>query len=179
MLSLSGSAYQRHIDRANPLLVRVREPRSSDRRIPFDLEVCDTSAACDTDSVTINVLAPARVVDAAMNAIVKGSTRAAAGSMALVAQVTNLGVGTLTVCDTDVSWSITVNGSPTTGTVSSKSPGCMTVKQGKSTKFNFTWTYGAGEVTSGGTIAYTATVSVAGDVNAGNNSDTETRTATK
>jgi hypothetical protein len=35
MLCLSGSAYptQRDMDRANPLLVRVRAPRSSDRRI--------------------------------------------------------------------------------------------------------------------------------------------------
>jgi hypothetical protein len=35
MLCVSGSAYlpHRHIDRANPLLVRVRAPRSTDNRI--------------------------------------------------------------------------------------------------------------------------------------------------
>jgi hypothetical protein len=141
----------------------------------FTLQVCDTSNACSTDSVVITVH-PQPVVDASMNAIINGPTRTAAGDKALVAKVTNLGTGPLLVCDTDISWAITVNGTPTTGNVSEPAA-CSTLSPGGSHRFKATWTYGAGEPGVGATVVYTATVSVANDSNAGNNSDTETRTA--
>jgi len=145
--------------------------------LAFDLQVCDPSNACDTDSVTINVNAPPPVVDIAMDVIVNGPTSSTKTSKSLVAKVTNMGTASQQVCDTDISWAITVNGTPTTGSVAPKSAGCKTLSPGASTRMTFVWTYGAGEVTSGATVDYTGTVSIAGDANAGNNSDTETRTA--
>ena len=117
------------------------------------------------------------VIDGSMNAIVSGPTRTAAGDKTVVAKVTNLGTDVLQVCDTDISWAITVNGTPTTGTVSAKTTGCKTLTPGGSARFRFLWTFGTGEVSPGATVVYTATVTVAGDVNNANNSDTETRTA--
>jgi K319L-like, PKD domain len=144
--------------------------------LTFQLQVCDTHNACSTDSVTITVI-PMAVVDGSMNAIVSGPTRTAAGDKTVVAKVTNLGTDVLQVCDTDISWAITVNGTPTTGTVVAKTTGCKILTPGGSARFRFLWTFGTGEVSPGATVVYTATVTVANDSNTANNSDTETRTA--
>jgi hypothetical protein len=144
--------------------------------LTFQLEVCDPSNACDTDSVTVNVTAPITVADASIDAIINGPTKSRGSSKALVAKVTNLGTAPLTVCGTDVTWAITVNGTPTSGSVAVAS-GCKTLAPGASTRLKATWTYGGSEVTSGASVSYTAHVGVAGDVDAGNDSDTETATA--
>ncbi len=146
--------------------------------LTFQLLVCDPSNACSTDSVVITAQPPVvEMADASMDAIVSGPTRTAAGGKTVVAKVTNLGTGNLTVCDTDIRWTILVNGSPTTGSVLSLTPGCKTLSPGGSTRFRFRWTYGTGEVLPGAIIGYTATVTVDDDADANNNSDTETRTA--
>jgi hypothetical protein len=80
------------------------------------------------------------------------------------------------VCDTDISWDITVDGAPTTGSVSPKKPGCKALDPGDSARFKFIWSFGPDKVTPGATVVYTATVTVAGDSNAGNDTDSETRT---
>jgi hypothetical protein len=116
------------------------------------------------------------VTDVAMDAIVKGPTRTAAGDKALVAAVTNVGTSTVEVCDIDISWDIDVNGIPTTGSVNEPAA-CNTLGPGASAKFKATWTYGAGEPGAGALVSYTATVIVASDFNTTNNSDTELRTA--
>jgi hypothetical protein len=96
--------------------------------------------------------------------------------MKLVAKVTNEGTSSITVCDTDISWDIEVNGVNTTGSVSEPAA-CKTLGPGASTRFKATWTYGAGEVTTGAVVNYMATVTVANDFNAANNTDSEIRTA--
>jgi hypothetical protein len=60
--------------------------------LTFDLQVCDPSNACDTDSVTINVNAPPPTgVDAAIDVIVHGPTSAKKDAKKVVAKVTNVG----------------------------------------------------------------------------------------
>jgi hypothetical protein len=96
--------------------------------------------------------------------------------MSVVAKVTNAGTSTITVCDTDIAWDIEVNGVDTTGSVSEQA-GCKTLGPGAPSRFKASWTYGAGEVTPDATVSYTATVSVAGDINATSNTDVEVRIA--
>jgi PKD domain len=161
---------------ATPSFTAPSVAPGSTATLTFQLQVCDTHNACSTDSVTITVI-PMAVIDGSMNAIVSGPTRTAAGDKTVVAKVTNLGTDVLQVCDTDISWAITVNGTPTTGTVVAKTTGCKILTPGGSARFRFLWTFGTGEVSPGATVVYTATVTVAGDVDNSNNSDTETRTA--
>ena len=54
---------------------------------------------------------------------------------------------------------------------------CKSLGPGASTRFKATWTYGAGEVTSGAVVNYMATVTVANDFKAANNTGSEIRTA--
>ncbi len=145
--------------------------------LEFQLEVCDPSSPCDTDTVVIVVQPVSPAVDASIDVVVNGPTRTRAGDKAVVAKVTNQGTGSLTVCDPDVSWDIEVNGAPTTGSASPLKAGCKTLRPGGSKRFRFRWAYGSGEVSPRAIIDYTATVTVAADANAGNDSDTETRIA--
>lgn len=125
----------------------------------------------------LTAVAKAATNDVSMDALVNGPTRTAASDKSLVAKVTNVGVVSAVVCDNYIRWDITINGSPTTGSVSSLSPGCMTLKPGASARFKSEWTFGAGEPGAGATVVYTATVAVPSDEDAANNSDTETRIA--
>jgi hypothetical protein len=145
--------------------------------VTFQYNATDTSGnvSASPGTVTVNIIG--QVIDGSLDVIVSGPTRTAAGDKTIVGKVTNLGTGPLTVCDTDIAWAITVNGAPTTGSVTPKNAGCSTLGPGSSHRFRFTWTFGAGEVSAGVVVDYTGTVNVAGDVNAGNNTDTETRTA--
>jgi hypothetical protein len=132
-------------------------------------------------AVTAGLVLPANaqlpVVDAAMDAIIKGLTRASKNSKALVAKVVNEGTSTILVCHTDISWDVLVNGVPTLGRVSAITRGCKMLGPGAKARFKSTWTYGAGEVQAGATVVYTATVNVSDDANVANDSDTETRIA--
>jgi hypothetical protein len=168
-VTLSGA------DTATPSFVAPTVLFNTD--LTFQLEVCDPSNACSTDSVTVAMLGGEGCFDVAMNAIVSGPTRSTADGKTVVAKVSNFGTTNCVVSDTDITWAILVNGVPTTGTVAALNPGTSTIGPGSSARFRSRWTYGTGEVSPGATIVYTATVSVAGDVNVANNSDTETRTA--
>jgi len=70
-----------------------------------------------------------------------------------------------------------VGATDVTGTVSPLNPGTVTLAPGASKRFRFNWDYGT-SLTGfvGSTVDITATVTVAGDVGAGNNSDTEIQT---
>jgi hypothetical protein len=125
----------------------------------------------------LTAVAKAATSDMTMDALVNGPTRTAAADKSLVAKVTNLDILSALVCDYNIRWDITVNGSPTTGTVSSLTPVCTNLKPGASIRFKYEWTFGAGEPGAGATVAYTATVAIPNDQNAANNSDTETRIA--
>jgi hypothetical protein len=114
--------------------------------------------------------------DAFMDVIV-GGVRSAASATRFVDKVTNVGTGPCTVSDTNIANTITVNGTPTTGSVAALNPGTFTLGPGASKRFRFSWTHGVGEVTPGATVVFQATVTVPGDTITANNSDTETRTA--
>ncbi len=141
----------------------------------------DPSTIVPTDPAppfaSTTIQSPSGVIDAAMDAIVGGPTRAAAGAKTVVAKVTDLGTGPLEVSGGDISWEILVNGAPTTGTVAALDPGTKTLMPGGSARFRSRWTFGTGEVSPGATVEYTACVSVAGDSNSSNDCGTATSTA--
>jgi large repetitive protein len=135
----------------------------------------DSPAETATAALSINVtVLPA--CDASMNVIV-GGVRSGASGKTFVAKVTNVGTASCTVSDTDIANAITVNGAPTTGSIAPLNPGTFTLGPGASKRFRFHWTYGAGEVTPGATVVFSSTVTAAGDANAANNSESETRIA--
>jgi hypothetical protein len=132
--------------------------------------------------VTAGFVLPANaqppVTDMAMDAIVNGPTRASKSSKSLVAKVVNEGTSTVEICNFDISWDITVNGTLTTGQVSAINTDCELLGPGDSMRFRFNWVYGTGEVGVGAEIHYAATVDAAEDFNLANNTDTEIRVAT-
>jgi hypothetical protein len=145
--------------------------------VTFQFTATDTANLTgNTSTVTVTII-PTAVVDGALDVIVSGPVRTAAGDKTIVGKATNVGTSPITVCDTDISWAISVNGSPTTGTVAPKNPGCSTLGPGSSHRFRYTWTFGTGEVSPGATVDFTGTLSVANDVDLTNNISTETRTA--
>jgi hypothetical protein len=135
------------------------------------------TALAVTAGLVLPANAQAPAVDASMDAIVKGPTRAIKTSKSLVARVVNEGTSTILVCDTDISWDVLVNGVPTSGQVSAKTRRCKMLGPGAQARFKATWSYASGEVQAGATVVYTATVDVSGDANDANDSDTETRIA--
>jgi hypothetical protein len=141
--------------------------------------VTDSDPIVETDSATLSLVVnapPVTECDASMNAIA-GNPRAAAGHKTVVAKVTNVGTGNCTVSDTNIGWTMTVAGTDVTGTVSPLNPGTVTLAPGASKRFRFSWEYGAALTPFvGQPVSITATVTVAGDVGAGNNSDTEPQT---
>jgi hypothetical protein len=116
------------------------------------------------------------ITDVEMIVIVRGPTRTSAGSKDIVAIVDNVGTSSVDVCDSDISWDISVNGQTTTGSVLSN-PDCKILDPGAFGRFRFTWTYGIGELAVGDAVRYTATISAPNDFNASNNSDSELRIA--
>jgi hypothetical protein len=143
--------------------------------VTFQYNATDTSnnVSLSPGTVTVNIVG--QVVDGALDVIVNGPVSSSKTSKAIVGKVTNAGTGTLHVCDTDFSWAVTVNGTPT-GSVAGTGA-CSDLGPGASKRFKFSWTYPAGSVVTGDAVSITGTLNVAGDVNAGNNSDTEARTA--
>jgi hypothetical protein len=141
----------------------------------FTAMVTDSDTPAETATASLSFTLP-RCGDVAMNVIV-GNPRAAAGHKTVVAKVTNVGTDSCTVSDTNISWSMTVAGTDVTGTVTPLNPGTVTLGPGANKRFRFNWDYGTaltGFV--GQTVDITATVTVAGDANAANNSDTEIQT---
>jgi hypothetical protein len=127
----------------------------------------DSPAETATASIPLTVTPPPSN-DAALDVIVNGPLSSTKTSKALVAKVTNTGTTTFQVCDTDISWAVP------TGSVSMPAA-CATLGPGASKRFKATWNYDAG-LTSGQVVDITGTVTVAGDTNTTNNSNTETRT---
>jgi len=109
------------------------------------------------------------VVDGALDVIVNGPVSSTKTSKNFVGKVTNTGTSTLTVCDDDIVW--TVSPGSVTGTGA-----CADLAPGASKRFKFTWTYGAGGLTSGQSVTITGDLNVDGDVNQGNDTDSATRT---
>jgi Putative Ig domain len=133
----------------------------------------DTPAETAQASLALHI---AGACDASMDAIA-GNPRSAAGHKTVVAKVTNVGTDNCTVSDTNISWSMLVGATDVTGTVSPLNPGTVTLAPGASKRFRFSWDYGTALTPFvGQTVSITATVTVADDANAGNNSDTELQT---
>ena len=147
--------------------------------LTFELEVCDApdpDSLCDTDTVDINVRAPA-MPDAATEVIVNGpvgpSTRKT--SKSFVIKVSNDGTSPLTIDPSDVTSSVTVNGT-VTGTVSVAGLP-VTLSPGSSKRLKATWSYTQGAFPAGASIAFTSCVNDPADVDTSNNCDTATVTA--
>jgi hypothetical protein len=132
-----------------------------------------TTTTTTSAPTTTTTTAPT-LTDVSMNVIVHGPTKSSKTSKSVVAKVRNEGTSNVTVCNSDVTWDIEVNGVDTTGSVSQRER-CKTLRPGQSTRFRATWTYGAGEVTAGAEVNYMATVTVAGDSDTSNNTDSEIR----
>jgi hypothetical protein len=158
-----------------PCQATLSDSGTTSQDVTFQYNATDTSANVSTSPGTVTVHIVGQVVDGALDVIVNGPVASTKTSKAFVGKVTNAGTGTLHVCDTDFSWAVTVNGTPT-GSVAGTGA-CADLGPGASKRFKFTWTYPAGSVVTGDAVSITGTLNVAGDVNAGNNSDTETRTA--
>jgi len=109
------------------------------------------------------------VVDGALDVIVNGPVSSTKTSKNFVGKVTNTGTGTLTVCDTDVAWTVPTGSVTGTGA-------CADLGPGASKRFKFTWTYGAGGLTPGQSVTIAGDLNVNGDVNQGNDTDSATRT---
>jgi hypothetical protein len=149
--------------------------------VTFGFSATDTagnvSATTATGTVTITPVESPAQNDGSIAVVVHGPVRAAAGDKTVSAKVTNTGSTTFTVCDTDISWDITVNGSPTTGAVAPTKAACVDLGPGSKHMFKYVWTFGAGEVNPGATASFTATVNIAGDPTPADNTATETATA--
>jgi Putative Ig domain len=142
----------------------------------FTVMVTDSDTPAETATANLSIDVITVQCDASMNAIA-GNPRSAAGHKTVVAKVTNVGTGDCTVSDTNISWSMLVGATDVTGSVTPLNPGTVTLAPGASKRFRFSWDYGATLTPFvGSTVDITATVTIAGDVGAGNNSDTEPQT---
>ena len=153
----------------------------ADTPLTFSLEVCDEAdptSLCATDTVTVTVQdVVAAEVDAATDVIVNGpvgpSTRKT--SKSFVIKVTNDGTEPITITDADITTSVTVDG-VTTGTVDVAGLP-VTLKPGASKRLKAEWSYASGEFDADQSIAFTACVNLAGDIDPTDDCDTATVTA--
>ena len=107
--------------------------------------------------------------------IVHGPVKASKGQKVYLFRVSNLGDSPITVNpDTDIAGVVNVNGTPN-GSVTSLA-GTKTIRPGGSVVFPLRWTQD-GTLSPGDTVEFTACVNLAGDSDATNNCDSETRTA--
>jgi hypothetical protein len=160
-----------------PCVATLTDSGGAQADVTFQYNATDTANLTgNTGTVTVHI-GPPPVLDAAMNAIA-GNPRAGASAKTIVAKVTNAGAVPFQVCDTDIAWTILVNNADLPNdSVTALNPGCVNLGPGASKRFRFSWSYGAGTLTAGDPVSLTATVTVAGDVVPGNNSDTELQTA--
>ena len=142
----------------------------------FQNEVCDPEPLCDTDSVTINVdEVPVGGTDVSAAVQPNGKTYVNDPQKTFFVKVRNLGTQNVTICPEDIDATVEVEGSPL-GTVSAASA-CQLVKPTRAKKFSFEWSHGL--LSPGDVVAYSGCVNVAGDENAANDCDSETRAARK
>jgi large repetitive protein len=138
--------------------------------------VTDSDVTPETATATLSLtVVPPPVNDGSLAAVVHGPVRSAVTSKSFAGKVTNTGTNTFTVCDTDISWVVTVNAAPT-GTVSSTTPGCVSLAPGGSTSFKYSWSYDS-SVAKGNTVVFTGTLSVAGDPTPTDNTSSVTKIA--
>jgi hypothetical protein len=145
---------------------------------PFTLtlEVCDAgpTVLCDTDTVVITVN-PILVTDATGIVIVNGPVTSAKTSKSFVFKVTNAGMTTFTINETNITSSVNVNGL-LTGSVA-VSPFTKTLNPGASTRVKLVWSYAAGDLATGDAVLFNACVTVAGDTGPAPDCDDQTATA--
>jgi hypothetical protein len=142
----------------------------------FTVMVTDSDVTPETATANLSItVAPPPVNDGSLAAVVHGPVRSAVTSKSFAGKVTNTGTSTFSVCDTDISWVVTVNGAPT-GSVSSLTPGCVSLAPGGSTSFKYSWSYDS-SVAKGNTVVFTGTLSVAGDPTPGDNTSSVTKIA--
>jgi hypothetical protein len=157
-----------------PCQATLTDSGSTTASVTFTFNATDTASLTgNTSTATVNIAAP--INDGSLNVIVNGPVSSTKTSKALVGKVTNTGNTTFTVCDTNFSWVVTVNGAPT-GSVTMPAA-CATLSPGASHRFKATWNYPAGSVATGDTVVFQGTVNIAGDPTPGDNTDMETRTA--
>jgi K319L-like, PKD domain len=160
-------------DTANPTFTA---PASG--TLEFQLEVCDEAnpdSLCSTDTVMVTVQPPAEEVDAAGDVIVKGKVHKKTDHKVYFLLVANLGDSPITVDPTtDIDASVLVNGTEN-GSVEPLT-GPKTIAPGHTRRFPLRWN-GDGRLAKGDTVEFTACVNVAGDIDATNDCDDETRTA--
>ena len=117
------------------------------------------------------------MIDIAGEVIVNGpvgpSTRKT--SKSFVFKVSNEGTTPTTIAGTDITASVTVNGTAT-GTVSVAGLP-TTLGPGSSKRLKAVWSYASGAFAAGDTIEFTLCVNVAGDVDTADNCDTATAIA--
>jgi hypothetical protein len=143
----------------------------------FTVMVTDSDSTPETATANLSItIAPMQVTDGALTAVVHGPVRSAVTSKGIAGKVTNVGTSTFTVCDTNISWVVTVQGTGT-GSVTSNSPSCVSLAPGGSTSFKYTWSYPAGSVVKGNTVVFTGTLSVTGDLNPSNDTSMVTKVA--
>jgi hypothetical protein len=145
--------------------------------LTFQLEVCDPTPLCDTDTATVTVNAVfAPLTDATGIVILNGPVSSTKTIKAFVFKVTNVGMTPITLnLATDISSTVDVNGAPT-GSVT-MSPGTKTLSPGASERVKLSWSYPTGSLAPGDAVAFHACANAAGDIDATNNCDDATRTA--
>ena len=123
--------------------------------LTFSLQVCDPEPLCDTDTVVINVNAPA-VIDADGETIVNGPTKAKAGSKTYTLKVTNNGTAPLTFNLSACSGSVTVGGAVTGTVAGQRAPTRSTRVRASGTR----WSGRAGTLATGLAVVSSACVNV-------------------
>jgi large repetitive protein len=145
--------------------------------LTFTLQVCDPEPLCSTDTVTINVNAPA-MIDATGVVIVNGPVSTSKTSKSFVFKVTNDGTTAITIDASNITeGSVSVNGTAT-GTVS-VNPFTKTLNPGASTRVKLSWSYPAGSLVAGDTVVFHACVTVTGDIDTTNDCDDQSVTVAR
>jgi hypothetical protein len=157
-------------DTATPSFTAPVEPAT----VEFQLQVCDPTSLCDTDTVVVTVVIPP-TIDAAGEVIVGGPVEASNASKTFLLRVSNVGTAPITVDPSaDISASVDVNGA-TNGSVSPIT-GTKKIGPDSSARFRLRWTQD-GTLASGNTVLFNACVNVVGDKDPTNNCDSVTATA--
>jgi K319L-like, PKD domain len=150
---------------------------AADTDLTFSLQVCDEAnpaQLCATDTVVITVQ-PIPVTDASGIVIVNGPVSSTKTSKSFVFKVTNTGMTTITINETNITSSVDVNGTPT-GAVA-VNPFTKTLGPGASTRVKLVWSYAAGSLATGDAVVFHACVVVAGDTDPANDCDDQSATA--
>jgi hypothetical protein len=143
--------------------------------LTFSLEVCDEppTVLCSTDTVDIAVLPV--VIDATGIVIVNGPVSSTKTSKAFVFKYSNIGMLPITINESNITGSVTVNGT-FTGSVA-VNPFTKTLNPGASTRVKLVWSYAAGDLVAGDSVVFHACLNLPGEIDPSNDCDDETATA--